>query len=142
MKTVLYIYLLLLLVSGCKKEDAATEQSVLNVLVGRWELIEQQQGVLGNASWRPVQAADRQVIAFRQDGVLLDSTGVPLCCTARAYIINGQLFKIIPEESLLVNSNCDLVDCTFCAVYELELQAEEFTMTRCSGPKEKYRRLP
>ncbi|CAG4993786.1 hypothetical protein DYBT9275_01234 [Dyadobacter sp. CECT 9275] len=139
MKSVLHISLLLLLVLGCKKDDAdGPVNSFATGLEGRWKLVETEKGVVGNQGWVAVPGEQADYLIFRSDGVLIDSTGLPACCSPIAFIINQKLFEIKPQAPLAANPACSSRNCVLCPTWDIQYSGNELVVSYCDSPRRKY----
>lgn len=133
------ILLLLLFVSSfsCKEKQLTPEE--LQPLVGKWRLSAVQQE---GKDWEVVTQSGQHQFEIRYDGVILDSNGLPNCCSPKSLKVNGKLFPIEPKESLPNNPTCALVNCFACETWDIDLQGNTLVLSSCLGAnRSRYEKL-
>lgn len=125
-KLILVLFLVSLL--GCKEKSLSPEE--LQPLVGKWRLSAVQPN---GKDWEFVTQSGQHQFEIRYDGVILDSNGLPACCSPKSLKVNGKLFTIEPKESLPNNPQCALVNCIACEIWDIDLQGNTFILSSCLG---------
>ncbi len=116
-----YVLMVLLMV-GCAKGDVSPE--VVKPLVGTWRVAAYEQTVNDKKEWVELPVENAYKLQFREDGVVLDVAGLPICCGPSALRINGTLLQIRPATALPENPTCQLVNCAVCEVWDIELSKD------------------
>ncbi|GAB3167819.1 hypothetical protein [Telluribacter humicola] len=119
MKYINYIIFVLLIWGCTTKEDVSPE--VVKPLVGTWRVAAYEKTVNDEMEWVELPIENTYKLQFREDGVVLDEAGLPICCGPSALRINGTLFQIKPATSLPDNPTCQLVNCAICEVWDITL---------------------
>jgi hypothetical protein len=129
MKKLLFALMISLVMVACKMDEPEPEPEIA-AIVDRWKLTAYENTVNGEKVWVPVQG-EPYYMSFRFDGVILDSKGLPACCSPKAYYLNGVLFQIKPKTEVPVNQQCALVDCIGCDTWSIEQTGNELIVTLC-----------
>ncbi|WP_147300355.1 hypothetical protein [Dyadobacter luteus] len=136
----LFILLLLLLVSACATDsDNMPQMDFLDASSsGMWHLSELETGPYGNRYWVKANGTAKDIRIILQDGTMLTSDSLQVCCAPKAYKI-GNTLKDIPEPAAkYVNPACAVVQCENCSVWEMDLKGDQLIITYCKGEKFKY----
>ena len=140
MKQLIYALLLYILLFGCKKDP--TPLPAIQEIVGRWRLDAMEKTVNGQKVWEKVDDTSPAYLAFRFDGVVLDSKGLPWCCSPDTLVVNVTPFKIKPQAEVPSNPQCALIDCLSCSSWYLEQKENELTLTsKCESLNYRHRYL-
>jgi len=139
MKQLLYIPVILLLILGCASDrDAGPQISDAAPVEGKWLLIETEQIVNGKKVWIPANTLTPTYIYFRYDGVILNEDRKSACCAPKFLSINNNLIEIKPQETIAYVSDCTLVLCGSCPVWDIEMTGNEMIIAQCQVPRNKY----
>ena len=139
MKTIFY-FLIFVVWLSCKEKNIPAP--ILKPLVGKWRLVANEYLENGQKIWRNA-GKQSYIISFRFDGVILQEDGLPVCCGPISLSINGENYRISPQENLPVNPTCFLVDCVGCDVWDIALTDDSFILDVCKiGARSKFERVP
>ena len=120
------------------------EQSMLVdtvVIAGTWRLIETEKGGFGQKFWETTSAKTSDSRIIRNDGVILDSDSLQVCCAPNSLLINGQFFKIPTDSTIRKNPLCAVIQCLGCDTWEIEWKKnDQLIITYCDGARFKYAR--
>ena len=140
MKYILY-FLLFLSTTNCRDKNVTPE--TLQPLVGKWRLVAYERLENGKRVWKEADPQSPSFVSFRFDGIVLDSKGLPYCCSPNDLNINGKEFVIIPRATVPENPTCAYVDCIGCATWEIKLTGDTFILDDCGiSLKREYVRVP
>ncbi|CAG5000003.1 hypothetical protein DYBT9275_02364 [Dyadobacter sp. CECT 9275] len=117
---------------NCKKDKEETPLPFESI-VGRWRADAVENTVNGQKVWEKVLYTDPYYFSFRDDGVILDSRGLPACCSPDSLKVNGVAFKIIPQSGLPDNPACAYVDCVGCPSWDIQQNGDEIIISYCYG---------
>jgi hypothetical protein len=131
MKNLIFLLSLLFVLTNCKKDDPESQANMANI-AGQWQLEAYETTQNGKKTWSPAEPTQPQLLTFRADGVILDNSGLPLCCSPTSLKINGALFEVKPALPLEPNPLCALVNCAFCATWEIQQQGNEIIIEGCN----------
>ena len=138
MKKLLFFICLYIFVLGCKNERTEPLPEI-KTIVGKWRLEAYERTENGQTTWEKVSGNEPSYLSFRFDGVILDSKGLPACCTPPAYKLNGTTFTVVPKADLPENKQCYLVDCIGCASWDIEQDGDEMIISICKiGSRARY----
>ena len=129
MKKMLFALMISLVLISCKKDDPEPEPEIA-AIAHRWKLTAYEKIVDGKKIWVPIDG-EPDYISFRFDGLILDSNGLPPCCSPRAYYLNGVLFEVKPKAEVPTNSYCISVDCIGCDTWDIEQTGNELIISLC-----------
>jgi hypothetical protein len=129
MKKLLFTLMISLVLVACKKDDPEPEPEIA-AIVDRWKSTAYENMVNGKKIWVPVDG-EPSYISFRFDGLILDSNGLPPCCSPRAYYLNGVLFEVKPKAGVPTNNYCISVDCIGCDTWDIEQTGNELIISLC-----------
>jgi len=135
-----YILFFLFLIQSCKSEDAGVMSADFVLVSGTWRLIEIEKGSFGQKFWEASTIKPAKNLIFRQDGAILDSDSLAVCCGPTSLLINSQFFEIKPQQTVVVNPICAVVNCTSCPTWEITWNGNQMIITYCDGSREKYTR--
>jgi hypothetical protein len=140
MKQILFLLVISMMLSGCKKDRNEDPLPEVANIFGKWRLMEIEKTENGKTSWNPVVYYDEPTyLSFRYDGVILDNKGLPQCCGPDSLKINGVPFKIVPRSDLPLNPTCAYVDCAGCPVWDITQTGDEIIISTCATfPRHKY----
>ncbi|WP_439555718.1 hypothetical protein [Dyadobacter sp.] len=142
MKRLLYFTLFLTVLISCKKDsmDAALNGiAVASPIAGKWRLSQIERASVDNRNeWEYVAASQVDTIGFREDGVVLQADGLPMCCAPKSLIINGVLMDIKPQSPIPANGICATVSCVYCPVWEITVTGNELIVSSCLKQRRKY----
>lgn len=110
---------------ACKSDNPKPEMEIEGI-VGSWKYVATEKIVSEMPTW--VAVKEESNITFRADGVLLDSRGVPNCCVAMAYRVNGLWFKVKNETAQEIKNQCGLVQCIGCGTLNIYQTGNELTV--------------
>ena len=133
-----YILFFLFLIQSCKSEDAGVMDADFVSVSGTWRLIEIEKGSFGQKFWEATGNKPAKNLIFREDGAILDSDSLAVCCGPTSLLINGQFFEIKPQQTVVVNPICAVVNCTSCPTWEITWNGNQMIITYCDGSREKY----
>lgn len=139
MKKLLYALMFSLVLVACKSDDPKPEPEIA-AIAHRWKLIASEKMVDGKKNWVPVDG-EPYYISFRFDGLILESNGLPPCCSPKAYYLNGVLFEVKPKLEVPPNTYCMSVDCIGCKTWDIEQTGNELIISLCepfSDRRSKY----
>lgn len=125
---------------SCKKDSDVLLQPNFVSIAGTWRLAEIEKGSFGQKYWEAANASSSDNIIFLQDGAILDSDSLLLCCSPTSLLINNQLLEIKPDKSLAANPICAFVNCVSCPTWEVQWKNDELIISYCDGTREKYKR--
>ncbi len=110
--------------------------------MGKWELVAYETMEDGERVWKETEGDSGYKFMFRFDGVILDSEGLPACCTLPYYFVSGVRFDVVPGAPVKDNPRCSLIDCLPCAEANYDLQEDGSLIYYCnpSGLRMKYER--
>ncbi|HEV7348139.1 hypothetical protein [Telluribacter sp.] len=135
--------LLLLFLWGCRDREVSPE--VVKPLVGTWHLAAYEETQNGKTVWVELPAGQGYTLQIREDGVLLNEAGLPICCGPSALRINGNFFRIQPKGTLPENPACALALCATCEVWHIDVRNEGqeffFTCPNSNSGKSRFVRL-
>lgn len=129
MKKLLIALMISHVLVACKK-DAPEPEPEIAAIVHSWKLTAYENTVDGKKIWVPVDG-EPYYFSFRFDGLILDSNGLPVCCSPKAYYLNGVLFEVKPKAEVPVNVQCGLVDCISCDTWNIEQTGNELIVSLC-----------
>jgi hypothetical protein len=135
-------YLILFLMISCKDEETAQFSATrLETLAGTWRLTAEEQGFVGQISWRDITSDSATNLTFRSDGIVLNALGLPFCCAPNALTINGKFLEIKPVEPLPANVECQLVNCPKCPIWDIVVTGNEMILSSCNAARRRYVRI-
>jgi len=141
-KRLLTIAILFTAMFGCKSAETDVQSlAAAGGIAGKWKLVAEEQGFVGQSTWATVKEDSAYNIIFRNDGLLLNSKGLPACCGPTSLTINGSFFEVKPTGQLAPNPECALVNCANCPLWDIQITGNEMTVTRCKDLKKKYLRI-
>jgi hypothetical protein len=127
---------------GCTSDNMNLyAEAAIQSISGKWKLVAEEQGIIGQVFWSSVKADSTENISFRADGVLFNSQGLPACCAPSSLTINGSFFEINPKDPLIGNKNCASVSCNNCKNWDILFTGNEIVITSCGNARKKYVRL-
>ncbi|WP_221393325.1 hypothetical protein [Dyadobacter sp. NIV53] len=115
-------------------------QASFSSVAGTWRLIEIEKGGFGQKIWEVAAVNSAKNLVFREDGAILDSRNLSVCCGPTSLLINGDFFEIKPALAIAVNPLCAVVNCTSCPTWEIEWNKNQLIISYCDGTREKYAR--
>jgi hypothetical protein len=135
-----YTLLFLLVLLSCKQDSM--EQPMLTdtaSMAGTWRLIETEKGGYGQKFWEATAAKPSDTRIIRQDGVILDSDSLQVCCSPNSLLINGHFFKLPADSTIQKNPVCAVTPCLVCDTWEIERRKkDQIIITYCDGVRMKY----
>jgi hypothetical protein len=136
----LFILLLLFIVSACSKDtaDAPQADALYGSVAGTWHLSEKEAGSYGQKYWVNANGTAKDIRVILQDGTILTTDSLQVCCAPKSYYINGYLRDLPEPDSKLVNPACAVIQCEYCSVWDMDLRADQLIITYCKGEKLKY----
>jgi hypothetical protein len=142
MKKLLYFSLLLIFLTGCKNDkDDNTPEPLIKPLVGKWLLKQTELTVNGKKVWQPAPASQPVYLLFRSDGIILNADGKASCCGPKELKINGGLYEIKPQTTVVYSLDCTAVDCFACPTFDIEYAGNEMIISSCFDTRIKYVRV-
>ncbi|MCE7040278.1 hypothetical protein [Dyadobacter sp. CY312] len=120
---------------ACKKDDPETQ---INKIAGTWELAAREELAEGKNVWVDVSQTNPEVLVFREDGDLIDVTGLPICCAPRSLSIDGNVVKIAPKQNVLYSAMCMYVNCVYCETWGIETHGDEIIVSYCGMSRTRY----
>lgn len=141
MKKLLYIPLFIWCLIACNSQEMDSISMFADVaqsMSGAWRLDAVERGMGNQKSWEKVDSTRADTLTFRTDGVILDTKGLPRCCSPTSLVINGQLVEIKPSMAVPANPLCASVNCVSCATWDIQLSANEMIVAPCNMSRLKY----
>lgn len=119
---------------ACKKDDP---EAIIAKVSGSWQLVAREDVAGDKNVWVDVPQANQTVLAFREDGDLIDVTGLPVCCGPRSLSIDGNVIKISPKKEVL-DGMCMYVNCAYCETWGIETHGDEIIVSYCGMSRTRY----
>lgn len=136
----LFILLLLFVLSACKKDSA--ESPFFDFLSdswgGVWHLSEIETGPYGKKYWVNANGTAKDIRILLNDGTMLTADSLQVCCAPKSYLVNGQSLSLPEPAAKYVNPACAIINCEYCAVWDMELRNNQLIITYCKGERLKY----
>ncbi|HEV7378593.1 MAG TPA: hypothetical protein VGN64_02295 [Dyadobacter sp.] len=136
----LFILLLLFIASACAKDSESLPQmDFLDATSsGMWHLSEIETGPYGKRYWVSANGTAKDIRIILQDGTMLTSDSLQVCCAPKSYKIGNTLRDVPEPAAKYINTACAVVNCETCLVWEMDLKGDELIITYCKGEKFKY----
>lgn len=140
MKQLVFYFLPILLLSGCKSREEKPEADV-SALTGSWRHVAlYREDENGKLAWQDIDEESQRSLTFRSDGALVDHNGKSLCCMPAVFYLNGKRFDTVFPEEAEAQPNCAYVLCGICEAFYLDYDGDELVISGCSpsGSKNRY----
>lgn len=136
----LFILLLLFIVSACSKDSADSPHfdSLNSASTGAWHLSEIETGPYGKKYWVNANGTAKDIRILLNDGTMLTADSLQVCCAPKSYYLNGHLWNLPEPAAKYVNAACAVINCEYCAVWDMELRSDQLIITYCKGERLKY----
>ena len=132
MKNLLLALMFALVLIACKSDNPKPAMEIEGI-VGSWKYVATEKIVNEIPTWVAVNGDYN--VTFRQDGVIIDSRGLPNCCAPKAYQVNGLWFKIKNETAQEIFKQCGPVDCTGCRTWNIVQTGDELIIFSGCDPR-------
>lgn len=132
MKNLLLTLMVLFVLVACKSDNPNPAPEIEGI-VGTWKYVATETIVGEKAEW--VSVTGESTISFRQDGVILNSNGLPDCCAPKVYQVNDDWFVVNKDIAKGISEQCGPVDCTVCSTpwRILQTNAELIIFSGCGS---------
>ena len=132
MKNLLLALMFTLVLIACKSDNPKPAMEIEGI-VGSWKYVATEKIVNEIPTWVAVNGDYN--VTFRQDGVIIDSRGLPNCCAPKAYQVNGLWFKIKNETAQEISNKCGLVECMGCPTWNITQTGDELIIFSGCEPR-------
>jgi hypothetical protein len=132
MKNIFLALMLSLVLIACKSDNPKPAMEIEGI-VGSWQYVATEKIINEVPTWVAVDGGNN--ITFRQDGVIVDSRGLPNCCAPMAYRVNGLWFKIKNETAKEISEQCGPVDCVGCPTLNIVQTGNELIVFSGCEPR-------
>ncbi len=133
--------LVLLGMVSCQPNKDANPRA-FQLLEGKWEQTGHQTTLNGKEVWVADSTNGRADLIFRASGMPLYGDGFGFCCPPQNLLINGRLFPIKPDTTVIPHPACQVIKCRPCDTVEIQVSSESMLWIGCGGYKTTYRKLP
>lgn len=132
MKNLLLTLMFPIVLIACKSDNPKPALEIEDI-VGSWKYVATEKIVNETPTWVAVDGESN--VSFRQDGVILNSRGLPNCCAPKAYQVNGLWFKIKNETAKEISEQCGPVDCMGCPTWNILQSGDELIIFSGCEPR-------